>query len=206
MSRLPKVPREEVSGELDALFARHEATGAMIPNAWQIMAHVPEIAGALVQLARAINGTQRKVPAYLKWMVGHVASRAAGCNYCMLHTVSNGDRTAKSDLERQKMDAVWEFETSPLFTEAERAALRVALGAGIVPNAVTDEDFDALRRHFSNEEIVEIVAVISLFGFLNRWNDTMQPELEPKHLDYAAAHDLANRGWSIGAHGSVAAE
>jgi hypothetical protein len=79
--------------------------------------------------------------------------------------------------------------------------LRVALGAGVVPNAVSDADFDTLKAHYSNEEIVEIVAVIALFGYLNRWNDTMQPELETKHLGYAAAHNLSNRGWSIGHHG-----
>ena len=202
MSRLPTVPRENVTQELDAVFKRNEAAGGMVPNAWHILAHVPEIARAFVELALQTMRTERRVPTALKWMVGHVASRAAGCNYCMLHTVSNGDTTAKDEATRKKMDAVWEFEQSPLFTEAERAALRVALGAGVVPNAVGDAEFDALKAHYSNEEIVEIVAVIALFGYLNRWNDTMQPELESKHLGYAAAHDLANRGWNIGAHGA----
>lgn len=202
MSRLPKLAREDVTEELDEVFRRNEAAGGMVPNAWHIMAHVPGIARAFVELALQTMRTERSVPTALKWMVAHVASRAAGCNYCMLHAVSNGDSMARDDATRQKLDAVWEFEQSPLFSDAERAALRVALGAGVVPNAVTDADFEALKRHFSSEEIVEIVAVIALFGFLNRWNDTMQTELESKHLGYAAAHGLADRGWQIGGHGA----
>jgi uncharacterized peroxidase-related enzyme len=201
MSRLPLVPREDVTEELDRVFARNEQLGGIVPNAWKIMAHVPEIARAFVDLAIQTMRTERHVPTTLKWLVGHVASRAAGCNYCMLHTVSNGDRVAPDDATRKKIDAVWEFEQSPLFSEAERAALRVALGAGVVPNAVSDADFDALKRHYSNEQIVEIVAVIALFGYLNRWNDTMQPELEKNHLGYAASHNLATRGWQLGHHG-----
>jgi uncharacterized peroxidase-related enzyme len=200
MSRLPMLPRSQL-GDLEPLFARVEAQGGTVPNAWRIMAHVPDILRAFTDLAYQTLRVQRRVPSVLKWLVAHVASRAAGCNYCMLHAVSNADGLPDGQENRAKIDAVWEFETSPLFSEAERTALRVALGAGVTPNAVSDEDFDALKRHYSTEEIVEIVAVISVFGFLNRWNDTMQSELEQKPLAYAAEHGLGERGWKLGAHG-----
>jgi hypothetical protein len=80
--------------------------------------------------------------------------------------------------DQEKLAALWEFEASSLFSEAERAALRVAHGAGCVPNAVTDEDMAELRRHVTDEHVVELVAVMVNFGFLNRWNDTIITELE----------------------------
>ncbi|MEI8144514.1 MAG: carboxymuconolactone decarboxylase family protein [Alphaproteobacteria bacterium] len=203
MSRLPMLPRAEL-GDLEPLFARVERQGGTVPNAWRIMAHVPDILRAFTELAFQTLRVNRKVPPVLKWLVAHVASRAAGCNYCMLHAVSNADGLPEAEGSRDKIDAVWDYEASPLFTEAERCALRVALGAGVTPNAVTDTDFDALKQHYSTEEIVEIVAVIAVFGFLNRWNDTMQSELEPKPLAYAAKHELAHRGWSLGGHGPAA--
>jgi len=55
------------------------------------------------------------------------------------------------------------------------------------PNAVTDEDIGALKAHFSDREIVEIVAVLSLYGFLNRWNGTLNPELEAPPAAFAAS-------------------
>ncbi len=188
-------------GDLEPLFARVERQGGTVPNAWRMMAHVPDILRAFCDLAYVTLRVERQVPAVLKWLVAHVASRAAGCRYCMLHAVANADGLPLAEGDREKIEAVWEFETSPLFCEAERAALRVALGAAMVPNAVEDDAFEALKAHYSTEQIVEIVAVISLFGFLNRWNDTLQSELEEKPLAYAAEHHLDQRGWSLGAHG-----
>lgn len=73
---------------------------------------------------------------------------------------------------------IWEYESSPLFDEAERAALRFAQAAVSIPNMVTDEDFETLRQFYDDEEIVEILLVICLSGFLTRWNLTMATELE----------------------------
>lgn len=200
MSRLPMLSRDEL-GDLEPLFARVEAQGGTVPNAWRIMGHVPGILRAFTELAFQTLRVKRKIDPVLKWLVAHVASRAAGCNYCMLHAVSNADGLPEGVENSAKIDAVWEFETSPLFSEAERAALRVALGAGVTPNAVTDEDFDALKKYYATDEIVEIVAVIAVFGFLNRWNDTMQSELEDKPLAFAAKNKLTERGWKLGGHG-----
>src|SRR5712691_8379066 len=109
-----------------------------------------------------------------------MASRAAGCGYCMAHTAHTAERVG---VPAAKEAALWEYETSPLFTAAERAALRVAQGAAQVPNAVSDEDFAELKRHYSDAQIVDIVAVIALFGFLNRYNDTMATELEASPIE-----------------------
>ena len=82
-------------------------------------------------------------------------------------------------VDAEKIAAVFEFETSPLFKDAQRKVLRVAWHGALQPNAVTGEDFETLKSHFSDREIVEIVAVFSLYGFLNRWNGTLNTELEP---------------------------
>ena len=99
-----------------------------------------------------------------------------------------------------KIAAIWEFETSALFSEAERAALRLAMKASVVPNAAEEDDFGALRKHFNDAEIVEIVASIALFGYLNRWNDTMATELEevPSNV---AMRTIGPVGWRPGKHG-----
>jgi alkylhydroperoxidase family enzyme len=102
-------------------------------------------------------------------------------------------------MDQAKLDAVWSYQTSPLFNAAERAALDVAVAAGCVPNAVTDQMFMELRKHWSDDEVVEIVAVIALFGFLNRWNDTLATPLEDNALELGEKH-LASHGWNAGIH------
>jgi alkylhydroperoxidase family enzyme len=67
------------------------------------------------------------------------------------------------------------------------------------PNATEASDFTALKAFFSEREVVEIVAVVSLFGFLNRWNDTMATELEAPAAEFAN-QALEPTGWSRGKH------
>lgn len=74
-----------------------------------------------------------------------------------------------------------------------------ARAAASVPTDVTEAVVTALHEHWDDGEIVEITGVIALFGFLNRWNDSMATELE----DPAAADGtrwLAGRGWIAGKH------
>ena len=140
--------------------------------------------------------TTTSIPRELQQLIALVASHSAGCRYCQAHTAHGAD---KIGVEDAKIAAAFEFETSPLFDERERAVLRIARDAACVPNRTTDAQFEALDAYYDAKAVVEIVAVISMFGFLNRWNDTMATELEAGPL--AFAHDqLGPAGWEPGRH------
>lgn len=180
------------------VFARFAAAcGGFIPNAMLIMQHRPKILRAFVQMAGAVSDPETsEVDAGFKRLIALVASGAAGCQYCMSH---NAAIAHGSGVEDAKLDALWEYRTSPLYTEAERIALDVALAAGSVPNEVTDEMFIKLREHWNDGQIVEIVAMISLFGYLNRWNDTFATPIEDGALT-AGMKYLSPHGWEAGRH------
>lgn len=114
----------------------------------------------------------------------------------MAHTAGG---SLRAGIEDKKLDAIWEYKTSPLYSEEERVALDFALAAAAQPNAVTDELFAQMKQHWSEGEIVEIVAVVALFGFFNRYNDTMATPLEAEPIEVGEKH-LASRGWKIGKH------
>ncbi len=146
-------------------------------NSMLTLARRPEIARAVLGLIRAVvRNPDGKVDPELRWMVAHVTSRANGCTYCSAHTFKNG---ADNGVPDEKLAAIWNFETSPVFSDAERAALRIAVTGGQCPSYATKEDMAELRKHFTDEQVVEIGAVIALFGFNNRWNALMATELEP---------------------------
>ena len=166
-------------------------------NSFLTMAHYPEMAEAFLQLARVVNFGDTELPVEIKRLVSYVASKSSGCQYCVAHTGFQATRSG--GISAEKMEAAWEYETSPLFTDAERAALRVAQSAGTTPNAVTDGDFKELKKHFTDRQIVELVGQISVFGFLNRWNDTMATQLESVPIEYAEDH-LAQSGWEVSKH------
>lgn len=169
--------------------------GGFVPSSLFTMGHRPEILQAFMMLAGTINGPG-KVDLRLKQLVAYVASNAAGCRYCQAHTSTHA---AHAGIDPDKIEHAFEFETHPRFSDAERAALRLARDSALQPNLVTDEHFAALRRHFDEQQIVELVAVSALFGFLNRWNDTMSTELEEVPRAFAQQH-LSRSGWQVGKH------
>ncbi len=174
------------------------ATAAMgfEPNSLKIMAHRPDILRGFLALSAAVLGPNAALAPALRQMIAHVASTAAGCNYCQAHTAHGAHERGVDD---EKIAALWSYQTDPQFSEAERAALALAQAGASHPNGATQAHFDALQGHFSDAEICEIVAVIAIFGFLNRWNDTLATELEDSPLAYAESH-LVGNGWKPERH------
>lgn len=195
MTHIEPIKRENLP-ELEPWFARFEQAMDCVPNSLYTLAHRPGIMQAFARLAAEISGPGL-VDRGLKQLVGHVASVAAGCRYCQAHTASLANNYG---VDEAKIASVWEFETNDLFSEADRAALRLARDAAQQPNLVTAEHFADLVPHFTQEQIVEMVAIISLFGFLNRWNETMATDLEDVAMDFASKN-LTASGWEPGRHG-----
>jgi uncharacterized peroxidase-related enzyme len=174
--RIKPLPADH-SPELKEQFEAMRKNLGFIPNSILIMQRKPKLAKALAQMTAAVWDPEGEVDRGFKRIIAHVASRAAGCRYCMAHTAGGALHFGVDD---KKLAAVWEYQTSPLYSAAERATLDFAIAAASVPNEVTDDMFAELRKHWSEEQIVEIVGVIALFGFLNRWNDTMATPLEER--------------------------
>jgi uncharacterized peroxidase-related enzyme len=160
--RIAPLPPEH-SPELKDQFESMRSNLGFIPNSILIMQRKPKLAKALAQLTAAIWDPESKVDRGLKRLIAHVASRTAGCQYCMAHTAGGA---LHFGVEDRKLAAVWDYQTSPLFGAAERVALDFAIAAASVPNGVTDEMFANLRKYWSEEQIIEITGVIATFGFL----------------------------------------
>jgi uncharacterized peroxidase-related enzyme len=186
----------DAAPELREAFAQYEKSLGFVPNSVLIMQRRPKMVKALAQLAAAVWDPQSAVDPGFKRLLAHFASRAAGCQYCMAHTAGGA---ARLGVEEKKLDALWDYKTSPLFSQPERLALDFALAAGTVPNEVSDAMFAAMREHWSEDQMVEIVGVIALFGFMNRWNDTMATPLEEEPMEVGERF-LAKRGWRPGKH------
>ena len=92
----------------------------------------------------------------------------------MAHTAGAALRLG---IDEKKFDAIWEYRSSPLYSEAERVALDFSIAAASQPNDVSDELFARMKQHWNEGQIVEILGVISMFGFMNRWNDSMSTPL-----------------------------
>ncbi len=165
------------------------------PNDALTMARVPGLLDASAALIEAAYAPG-KVDTLLKRMTAYLSSRVAGCRYCEAHTAHG---LARNGLGEDKLAAIWQYQTSPLFNPAERAALEFAAATALDPDNVDPAVVTELREHYDDDQIAELVAVLALFAFLNRWNSAVATELEDAPLNYAEAA-LKHTGFAPGRH------
>lgn len=166
------------------------------PNSVLTMQRRPAIAKAFIELNKAVMDNRGSVTSEQKRLIAYLTSANTGCNYCQAHTILAAERYGAS---QERMENIWLFRDSALFSVAEKTVFEFALAASSVPNAVTEEISTELKLHWSEEDIVEILGVVSLFGFLNRWNDSMGTTLEPDAAEAGEAY-LSGSEWSVGKH------
>jgi len=217
-----KEKKTTVNKHLNSIYKQIENNMGFVPNSMYAMGKVPALLSNFTMLSGLLIGNpkkvnlvssiglvikniyyslkflreQNRVPLYLKSLVGHISSYAAGCKYCQAHTITNAKHYGASEAQ---LNNLWQFETNQAFNDKERTALRFAFAAGNTPNAVTKNHFAELNKHFTETQIIELGAVISLYGFLNRWNDSFATVLENAPLQAAEKH-LSPKGWEIGKH------
>ena len=196
MERISTAGPEQFAQVAD-IMERWKQTKGYPPNSWLAMVRRPGVFRAYRALHTAVMMDEGELPKGLKFMVAHAVSDACGDPYTAAHNAENAAHIAGVPI--QKVEALARFDDSPLFTLAERAALRLARAAGACPAGVTDTHFAELAKHYSENAIAEIVSVVALAGWLNRWNMTLATPLEERAVAFAGRH-LAPSGWAPGAH------
>ncbi len=174
----------------------YEETLGFTPNSLFTMMHRPRISAAFLEMNKAVMENKGRVSSSLKRLLAYLASKTAGCRYCEAHAIRAAERYGS---EQDKLNNIWEYRSYPAFSEAEQAVFDFAIAASQIPNAVDDKIADNLRLHWDEGEIVEILGVVALFGYLNRWNDSMGTQLEGPAADDGDKY-LRKNGWNVGKH------
>lgn len=194
MAHLDPLNYEDITDtEVRSTIQSYEKLRGFVPNSIRTMARRPSLVKAFMQLNQAVlyEGT---VPESTKMLVSLAVSLATGCRYCQSHMTNLSTIYNVSD---EKIASLLNFQESILFSDAEKAALNLAFKTASTPNEAQQSDFDLLNDHYTEGEVVEIVATASLFGYLNRWNDTMatQVEMVPSNVTKRVLDD-----WDEGKH------
>lgn len=182
--------------ETKELAAFFNETLGFCPNSVLTMQRRPAISKAFINLNKAVMANEGRVTSALKRMIAWVSSNATGCRYCQAHAIRAAERYGA---EQEQLDNIWEYRTHPAFNDAERAALDFSLAASQVPNAVDEALQKRLHNYWDEGEIVEMLGVISLFGYLNRWNDSMGTSIEDGAMESGKKY-LGKHGWNTGKH------
>lgn len=182
--------------EFQKLVAFYNETLGFCPNSIKTMHIKPRIALAFIEMNKAVMENNGRVTSALKRLIGYISSYSAGCRYCQAHTIRAAERYGA---KKEQLENIWEYNTNDSFSEAERAALDFAVASSTIPNGVNDEIAENLRKFWDDSEIIEILGVVALFGFLNRWNDSMGTEIEQGAKESGEKY-LKIKGWTTGKH------
>ena len=77
-------------------------------------------------------------------------------------------------MPNEKIDAVPNYATSPVFTAGERVALEYAESMTITGREVSDELFARLRESYDDDSIVELTAIIAWENASSKFNRALR--------------------------------
>jgi len=152
--RLSRVPRAQATPAVGEIYDRYMRTRGNVPNMFRTMAHRPEIFQTMIAHFEAILQTGT-VPLRLKELVIVRTSQLNRCEYCL---GSHTQIALKLGWSREQLENLTHYADRRDFTAAEKAALRLAEQMTLDSDLIPEEDFEALREHFDEGQIVELMA------------------------------------------------
>jgi alkylhydroperoxidase family enzyme len=145
------------------LTGREPARGSGIEPV-EIWANQPKMMSAMGKFQAVRKG--KTVDERLKYLVELKGAQMIGCEFC----VDLGSQICRnSGLSDEELLALSRYRQSELFTEREKLALDYTVGVMRTPVEVTDELFARMKEHFSDEQLVEITALLTVVN-LDRFN------------------------------------
>ncbi len=175
MTRIKPLSITELNEEFQRKINDAKSKMGYTPNDGLTMARIPGLVEGLNKLVSSVYGNDGYLSGEIKYLISILSSIKSGSNYCSAHTIHGASRIG---IDKNKIENIKNFKISKLFSEREKAVLNIVEEANKVPINVSDKFFNDLKVHYSDNQICEIIAIISLFGFLNKWNAIMQTEIE----------------------------
>ena len=131
----------------------------------EVWAHQPKMMSGMGKFQQAVR-KGRAVDERLKNLVELKGAQMIGCEFC----VDLGSQICRnSGFSDDELLALPRYRSSDLFTEREKAALDFTVGVMRTPVEVTDEVFARVKEHFTDQQLVEITALLTVVN-LDRFN------------------------------------
>ena len=196
MMPLVKPLKDIKDPEIKKLVDFFNETLGFCPNSVLTMLRRPNLAKSFVKLNMAVMENHGELTSEFKRLIAFISSNTAGCRYCQAHTIRAAERYGATE---DRLLNVWDFKNHDSFTKAEKAALQFTQEASSIPVTIDPVTEKNLKLYWSEDDVVEIMGVIALFGYLNRWNDVMGTTIETDAIS-SAQEFLEGIHWDIGKH------
>ena len=173
--RIPLLERDQVTPEVASVYDALLKTRGVVPNMFKTLAHTPALALATAGYLKALL-SDGALPGFYKELIATRLSVLLNSDYAIkAHALSARQKGAT---EAQVAAARGDIEDGS-FTEAEKLGFRAAERLHRGASEITDEVFAELSRHFSEAQIVELIATAAAFELFPRFVDGLRIPLTP---------------------------
>ena len=172
--RIPMLERDQVEGEIAALYDKIYEERGIVPYMFKTVAHVPAVAMGFAAFLKGLMSDGELAAWYKELVAARVASLNT-CEYCISsHRYLAGRRGASVE----QVNTIDSYETGP-FTEKEKAGFRYADKLHTSTHAIDDAAYAAVKQHFSDKEMIELTAVAAAFEFFPRFVSALEIPVTP---------------------------
>jgi uncharacterized peroxidase-related enzyme len=179
MQRLPKIEKENISGDFARFYEAVTGLLGRVPNFYRTISHAPWLAMLLLPFNAAVQrqwpGTH--ITGRLKELVVIKTSHVNGCRYCYAHNTALGEAAGITHEEVIEISGDGYLQSKTL-SEREKAAVQWAEAVTLNTAAKRHDLFAEMKRLFTDAEIVELTFVSAMFNMINRLNDSLQVPIE----------------------------
>jgi len=186
MARVRDISIDEVPDDVRPVYQRFATDYGPFLNQVKVFAHRPPALKHLMGMLLAFADEAVLPKRYLEIALV-VVSKLMECTYCVGH---HAPRLVDLGVAPDSVDHILD-KTVPGFDDVDHLVRDYAVQVTETPQRVRDAMFTELRRHFSEEQIVELTLRTSLCGFFNRFNDVLQIEMEDGVME-----DMLSRGFT----------
>ncbi len=166
MALLPALEKDEVKDIAKEVFEKFEKETGKVPEWVKVMAHRPEILKEFVELFKAIM-KEGEIEPFLKWKIAYVVSQTLKCPFCIDVTEKMLKKFGATDEILKKIKEMKELP------EREKETLELVRDVTLDGHLDNPEIFERLKEKFTPSQIVEIISVMGLFNYINRFNNTL---------------------------------
>ncbi len=173
-TRIALLEREQVPAEIQAIYDKLLAERELVPNMFKAVANIPALAMGFAAFLKPLM-SDGALPAVYKELVATRVAALLHCDYCIS---SHLYLAARNGATPEQIESINDYETGP-FSEKEKMGLRAADRIHESPYALDDLFYSKLKKHFSDTEIIELVAVASAFEFFPRFVSALRIPVTP---------------------------
>ena len=166
MANISFLEKDRVEGIAKEIYEKFEKEAGKTPEWVKVMAHSPKILKEFTELFKVIM-SEGKIKSYLKWKIAYTISELLKCPFCV-------DVTAKMLKKFGATKEMIEKTANPKeLKETEKELLELVKDVTVDAHLDKPEIFEKLKKKFSEAQIIEIISVIGLFNYINRFNNTL---------------------------------